>query len=97
MRDLHTYPITYKEISSCLDRLADEINKEELVGDMRPTLLKVAANMVDEHKPLKELLKQARHYVSDAGSDEDGETKTLSNELLNEIDFALLQFEPKII
>lgn len=38
---------------------------------------------------LVKLLTEARQYVSDAGSDEDGETQRLSNRLLAEIDTAL--------
>jgi hypothetical protein len=42
---------------------------------------------------LKALLREARRFVSDAGNDEDGETKALSGELLGEIDAALARKE----
>jgi hypothetical protein len=35
---------------------------------------------------LRELLKQARQYVADAGDDEDPEAQRLSGQLLSEID-----------
>jgi len=46
MRNLAQYPITVKEVEDCLHRLADEIAKEERVGDMRPLFLKTAASVV---------------------------------------------------
>jgi hypothetical protein len=38
---------------------------------------------------LRDLLREARQYVADAGSDEDPETQTHSAALLKEIDAAL--------
>lgn len=42
-----------------------------------------------------ELLRDARQYVSDAGSDEDGEVKALSSQLLAEIDIVLKMNDPQ--
>ena len=46
MRNLVEYPITIGEICQCLDRLSDEINKEERIGDMRPLLLQEASRII---------------------------------------------------
>jgi hypothetical protein len=46
MRNLKAYPITLDEIEQCLLCLAEELSKDELVGDMRPLLLQKAAEIV---------------------------------------------------
>lgn len=46
MRDLRRYPVTIGEIEACLLQLSDEINSQELIGDMRPILLRTAAKIV---------------------------------------------------
>ena len=42
MRNLQKYLITSNEIIDCLRRLANDINKEERIGDMRPLILEIA-------------------------------------------------------
>ncbi len=39
MRNLNEHPITYKEAQEFLDKLREEYIAEELVGDIRPTLV----------------------------------------------------------
>ena len=46
MRDLTKYPITQKEIVECLLSTANQIDAEQAAGDMRPTLLNLAAMIV---------------------------------------------------
>ena len=38
--------ITLNEIQDCLLKIADEKQSEELIGDMRPALLRAAATIV---------------------------------------------------
>ncbi len=45
-RNLIKYPIIRSEIVTCLEMLADELGQQEGVGDMRPTLLKIAAKII---------------------------------------------------
>lgn len=42
-----------------------------------------------ENQRLRKLLKEARQYVSDAGDDEDGETRPIVEQVLADIDRAL--------
>lgn len=46
MRNLTEHPITLHEIEKCLEQLADEIDRYQSIGDMRPLLLKTAANII---------------------------------------------------
>jgi hypothetical protein len=46
MRNLKAYPITLDEIEQCLLCFAEELSKDELIGDMRPLLLQTAAEIV---------------------------------------------------
>lgn len=50
MRNLLQYPITHEEIMECLTSMADQIAAEEPMrfGDMRPLLLKAAAEELEE-------------------------------------------------
>jgi hypothetical protein len=52
MRNIVEYPITTKEIVDCLLLLAKELNAEGAVGDMRPLLLKMAAERVMKNATL---------------------------------------------
>lgn len=45
-RNLVEYPITVTEIRDALRKQADEIEKEERIGDLRPLLFRTAANIV---------------------------------------------------
>lgn len=46
MRWLNKYPITVDEIVGCLQEIYDQIYAEELIGDMRPLLLKEAMKRI---------------------------------------------------
>ena len=46
MRNLDQYPITVSEIRNTLRSMADQIEKEERIGDLRPLILRTAANIV---------------------------------------------------
>lgn len=46
MRNLTQYPITLKEITDCLDQCSADINDDEIVGDMRPLLLRTASQIL---------------------------------------------------
>lgn len=48
MRNINKYPITVEEVVKALLDLADIINGEDRIGDMRPTLLKVAAQTIEQ-------------------------------------------------
>lgn len=56
-------------------------------------LMAVEALFATKVATLRILLKEARQYVSDAGSDEDGETRIHSESLLTAIDAALASQE----
>ena len=43
MRNLMEHPITHEEMVSCLHDLSMQLAKEEALGDMRPLLLRKAA------------------------------------------------------
>jgi hypothetical protein len=47
MRNLEKYPILFSEMVETLRRLSDELAKEECVGDMRPLILKTAADWLE--------------------------------------------------
>ena len=49
MRDLGRYPVTKEEVLKCLTEITEEIEKQELIGDMRPMLLKIATGVVMRH------------------------------------------------
>lgn len=46
MRNLVQYPITYDEIIECLTEASEDASRMGLIGDMRPLLLKYAADIV---------------------------------------------------
>ena len=47
MRNLAQYPVTTAEILECLRTLFEEISAEKRPGDMRPLLLRKAAEIVE--------------------------------------------------
>lgn len=46
MRNLSKHPVSIGEIVKCLDDMADEIVLEQILGDMRPLLLREASKIV---------------------------------------------------
>ena len=54
-RNLIKYPITREEIIDCLTTLAADIIKEEKVGDMRPSLLTLAAEIIAKRRDNKKV------------------------------------------
>ena len=52
MRNLAQYPITDDEIIECLSDLANEILSEKIPGDMRPALLRAAAERIETFKEM---------------------------------------------
>jgi hypothetical protein len=58
MRNLKAYPITLDEIEQCLLCLADELSKDESIGDMRPLLLRTAAEIIGKCTVAAEAIKQ---------------------------------------
>jgi hypothetical protein len=46
MRDMGKHPITREEVIDCLDTLQKEMAAENRAGDMRPILLKTAADIL---------------------------------------------------
>lgn len=50
MRNLITYPVTKAEIEQCLLSLADELSREERIGDMRPLFLRCASVLIYDSK-----------------------------------------------
>jgi len=54
MRNLEKYPILFSEMVETLRRLSDELAKEECVGDMRPLILKTAADWLEYDRWKKE-------------------------------------------
>ena len=61
MRDTTTHPITPTEIIECLDTLAEQLLSEELIGDMRPLLLREAARAVRRSPNLWRPIATAAH------------------------------------
>lgn len=56
MRDLVQYPVTRAEIVETIKQLADVVDGENRVGDMRPLLLRQAAQYVAYNQlPVNEL------------------------------------------
>lgn len=49
MRNLAKYPPTKEETVESLRRLAEEVGKKHICGDMRPLLLELAAKAVEKH------------------------------------------------
>ncbi len=47
MRNFKRFPITNVEICTALRKQAEEIAKEERIGDMRPILFRTAAKMIE--------------------------------------------------
>lgn len=54
MRNLSEFPVTHKEIEDLLIKLSEEFNTEMRMGDMRPMLLRKAAQIVHaaRHMPI---------------------------------------------
>lgn len=48
MRNLITYPVTKAEIDECLNTLANELSREERIGDIRPLLLRLASVLIHD-------------------------------------------------
>lgn len=48
MRNLAEYPVTKKELLECLKNLSISCDAEQSVGDMRSTLLTVAAHLLKD-------------------------------------------------
>jgi hypothetical protein len=46
MRNIAEYPVTKEEIASCLVDLSDSFLEDGKIGDMRPYLLGIAAQIV---------------------------------------------------
>jgi hypothetical protein len=61
MRNLIEYPITPEEIQERLLELANDITKEERIGDIRPLILKTAAEVV---KASEDIVKDEFPYGS---------------------------------
>jgi xanthine dehydrogenase iron-sulfur cluster and FAD-binding subunit A len=54
-RNLIKYPVTREEIIDCLTTLSADIIKEERVGDMRPSLLTLAAEIIAKRRDNKRI------------------------------------------
>lgn len=80
-REVGICPVLMREFIKCI---AQQFDCAEALQEFLPQTTE------DLVRQLRRLLREARQYVADAGSDEDGETQSNSAALLIEIDRVLL-------
>ena len=56
-RNLVKYPVTREEIVDCLCNLSADLSAEVIIGDMRPYLLKIAAEIIAKERDNKAVYK----------------------------------------